>query len=186
MADTFALFSTQHGNLMTASVIDVKNVALARSAMMNQKSPDGQYLSIVPRFMIVGPAQEVYALQFLAPLTIVGAQTGVVPAAYQSLKLIVDPRITDNAWYLAASPDQIDTIEYDYLEGSGEGPVLETREGWDIDGQEYKAREEFAAAALDYRGLVKNPGALPAILLAEGQTAPAPAPAAPRGSKSES
>jgi hypothetical protein len=186
MADTFALFSTQHGNLMTASVIDVKNVALARSAMMNQKSPDGQYLSIVPRFMIVGPAQEVYALQFLAPLTIVGAVSGVVPAAYQSLKLIVDPRITDNAWYLAASPDQIDTIEYDYLEGSGEGPTLETREGWDIDGQEYKAREEFAAAAIDYRGLVKNPGTLPAILLAEGQTAPTAPAAAPRSNKSES
>lgn len=169
MADGFALFSTQHGNLMTAGVIDVKNVATARAAMMNQKSPDGQYLSITPQYMIVGPQQEPYALQFLAPITIVGAPTDVVPGAYQSLRLIVDPRITDTAWYLAASPDQVDTIEYDYLEGSPQGPVLETREGWDIDGQEYKAREDFAAAAIDYRGLVKNPGTLPAILMGRGQ-----------------
>jgi hypothetical protein len=147
---------------MTASVIDVKNMALARAAMMNQKSPDGQYLSLTPRFLIVGPAQEVYALQFLAPLTIVSTTTAAVPIQYQSLRLVVDPRITDNAWYLAADPNQIDTIEYDYLEGTaGGGPTLETREGWDIDGQEYKAKEAFGAAVIDYRGLVKNPGLLP-------------------------
>jgi hypothetical protein len=162
MADTYALFSTQHANLMTASIIDVKNMAIARAAMMNQKSPDGQFITITPRFLIVGPAQEVYALQFLAPLTIVSAANQNVPTEYRSLQLVVDPRITDNAWYLAADPNQIDTIEYAYLEGAAAGgPFLDTREGWDIDGQEYKAREEFAAKALDYRGLVKNPGLLP-------------------------
>ena len=147
---------------MTASVIDVKNVGLARQAMLSQKSLDGQYLSIMPRFMIVGPLQEPYALQFLAPITIVGAIGNVVPDVYRSLQLVVDPRITDISWYLAASPDQIDTIEYDYLEGAaGGGPTLETREGWDIDGQEYKAREEFTATPIEYRGLVKNPVAVP-------------------------
>jgi hypothetical protein len=167
MADGFALFSTQHGNLMTAGPINVATVATARAAMMGQKSPDGIYLGITPQFLIVGPQQEPYALQFLAPIAIVGAPTDVIPGAYKSLQLIVDPRITDLAWYLAASPDQVDTIEYDYLEGTGQGPTLETREGWDIDGQEYKAREEFAAGAIDYRGLVKNPGALPTILLTQ-------------------
>jgi hypothetical protein len=171
MADGQPLFSAAHKNLMVASVIDVKNVALARAAMLAQTSPDGQVLNIAPRFMIVGPAQEVYALQFLAPITIVGAASQVTPSAYQSLQLVVDAHITDNAWYLAASPDQIDTITYFYLEGVPPGPALETREGWDIDGQEYKAREEFAAAALDYRGLVKNPGTLPAMVLASSTPA---------------
>src|SRR4029453_9961328 len=112
-------------------------------------------------------------LQFLAPLTIVGSVTAVVPTEYQSLQPIVDPRITDNAWYLAASPDQVDTIEYNYLEGNaGGGPTLETREGWDIDGQEDKARMEFGAAGIDWRGLVKTPGTLPAIFMAEPANAP--------------
>src|SRR4029453_1504906 len=173
MADGVALFSTQHGNLMTASVIAVKNTGLARAAMMNQKSADGQYLGIVPRFMITGPAQEIFMLQFLSPLTIVGGVSAIVPSEYQGLRPIVDPRITDNAWYLAASPDQVDTIEYNYLEGNaGGGPTLETREGWDIDGQEYKARREFGAAVIDWRGLVKNPGLLPAGFMAEPASAP--------------
>src|SRR5262249_4274391 len=131
-------------------------------AMVNQKSADGQFLAITPRFLIVGPAQELPALQFLAPIAIVGAPTQIVPGTYQALQLIVEPRITDASWFLAADPNQVDTIEYDYLEGgAGGGPTLETREGWDIDGQEYKARMEFTATPIDWRGLIKNPGQTP-------------------------
>jgi len=171
MADGFALFSTQHGNLMAADTINIKSVALARAAMMNQKSADGQYIQVMPAFMIVGPNQEVYAYQFLTPITIVGSVSNVVPEQLRRMQVIVDPRITDWSWYLAASPNQIDTIEYDYLAGGTQGPELETREGWDIDGQEYKAREDFTAAVIDWRGLVKNPGTQPAIMLGETQSA---------------
>ena len=162
MADGNALFSAPHNNLMTASIIDIKNVGLARAAMMNQKSADGQYITIMPKFMIVGPLQEVYAYQFMTPITIVGPVSNVVPEQLRQMQVIVDPRITDYSWYLAASPNQIDTIEYDYLAGGTQGPELETREGWDVDGQEYKAREDFTAAVIDWRGLVKNPGVAPA------------------------
>jgi hypothetical protein len=62
------------------------------------------------------------------------------------------------SWYLSADPAQIDTIEYAYLEGQ-QGVYLESRMGWDIDGIELKVREDFAAKALDYRGLYKNAGA---------------------------
>ena len=162
LSDGQPLFSAAHGNLMPAGPIDLANVAAARQAMMNQKTPQGQFITVIPRYLIVGPQQEVYAAQFLVPITIVGSASQVTPRTFQSLELVVEPRITDLSWYLSADPAQIDTIEYAYLEGAaGGGPTLETREGWDIDGQEYKAREEFGAAAIDWRGLVKNPGALP-------------------------
>jgi hypothetical protein len=162
LADGQPLFSTAHNNLMTAAPITITSVNAARMAMVNQTAPDGQFLSLLPRFLICGPQQELSALQFLQPITIVGAAQNLILGAYQALQLIVEPRITDASWYLAASPDQIDTIEYDYLDGAaGGGPTLETREGWDIDGQEYRAREEFTAMPIDWRGLVKNPGQLP-------------------------
>jgi len=171
MADGNALFSVAHGNLMTAAAITVASMAAARSAMVNQKSPDGSYLAIFPRYLIVGPQQEIYALQFLAPLTIIGDATQTVPDQYRSLQLIVEPRITDLAWYLAADPAQVDTIQYNYLAGAPQGgPGLETREGWDVDGVEFKAREDFGANVISWRGLVKNPGALPTILLTKGGT----------------
>jgi hypothetical protein len=62
------------------------------------------------------------------------------------------------SWYLAADNAQIDTVEYAFLEGQ-EGVYLESRQGFDIDGIELKARVDVAAKALDYRGLYKNAGA---------------------------
>src|SRR5262245_12929894 len=73
--------------------------------------------------------------------------------------LVVDARITDLSWYLAASPAAVDTIEYARLEGQPEGPQLEARDGWDVDGVEFKAREDFGACVVDWRGLTRNPGA---------------------------
>src|SRR5262249_60124910 len=73
LGDGQPLFSTAHRNLMTASTITVQSIAAARMAMMNQTSLDGHFLSIMPRFLIIGPVQELSALQFLAPLTIFGA-----------------------------------------------------------------------------------------------------------------
>ena len=145
------------------------SVTAARTAHAHAKSRtdrSGRSIAIP----IVGP-QEVFALNSSRRGRDVGA-VAIVPDAYKSLRLVVEPRITGLDWYLAADPAQVDTIEYAYLEGAPSGgPLLETREGWDIDGQEYKAREDFGVAAIDYRGLVKNPGALPAILLADAPNA---------------
>ncbi len=58
----------------------------------------------------------------------------------------------------AADPSQIDVLEYAYLEGEN-GPVVESRIGFDVDGLEIKCRHDFAAKAIDFRGLYKNPGA---------------------------
>ena len=73
--------------------------------------------------------------------------------------MIAEPRHDNEplAWYLAADPAQIDIIEYGYLEGE-EGPTIETRIGFDVDGIEIKCREDFAAKVLDWRGLYKNAG----------------------------
>jgi hypothetical protein len=163
MADGFALFSTQHGNLLAAAQITVQSLSLARQAMAAQKSIDGQFIAAIPRFLICGPIQELAAQQLLAGTYIPVQPSQVMPPEFaRSLALIVDPRITDTAWFLSADPAQIDTIEYAYLEGAPQGgPALETKDGWDIDGIEYKARMDFDAAPIDYRGLVKNPGLAP-------------------------
>ena len=62
------------------------------------------------------------------------------------------------AWYLAAETGQVDTVEYCYLDGA-EGPVIEPEVGFEIDGLAYKCRLDFAAKAIDFRGLYKSPGA---------------------------
>ncbi len=77
------------------------------------------------------------------------------------LQVIEEPRLIpstgNDPWFLAADPSRIDTIEYAYLDGQ-EGVYTETRSGFEVDGIEIKARHDFAAKAIDWRGLFKNAG----------------------------
>ena len=66
---------------------------------------------------------------------------------------------SDTAWFLAADPNVIDTIEVAYLDGR-DTPDIESQQGFEIDGVIFKVRIDFGAAAIDWRGLFKNPGAL--------------------------
>jgi len=68
------------------------------------------------------------------------------------------PASGNDPWFAAADPNRIDTIEYAYLEGQ-EGVRIETRAGFEREGMEIKAVSDFAAAAIDWRGLYKNAGA---------------------------
>jgi len=45
-----------------------------------------------------------------------------------------------------------------FLDGQTE-PVLETKDGWDVDGAEMKVRLDYAVGAVDWRGAVTNAGA---------------------------
>ena len=171
MADTFALFSTQHGNLTTpGTIISIASLGVARAAMARQKGMDSaSYLTLRGRYLLVPPGQETLAEQFTRP---VNPNTNAAVNPFTGLGIISEPRLEGGitmpngtvlagdalAWYMAASPDQIPIIEYGYLDGEA-GPALDSRVGFDIDGLEMKARLDFAAKVMNYRGLYKNVGA---------------------------
>jgi len=155
MGDGLPLFHTNHGNVAaTGGAINVANVAAARLALRNQKSNEGGFLNLQAEYLIVGPAKETEAEQFLA--TIIANQTTNVNPFAGKLQLIVEPRITDNSWMLSTSPDAFDTITLDHLLGQEE-LFTDTRVGFDVDGVENKARLDVGAAPLDYRGFYKSP-----------------------------
>jgi len=165
MADGTALFHASHGNLLTGSAIDATNLALARKSMRDQKSfadraADRQPLNLVARYLLTGTAYEIAALQMVSAIQPALA-TSVNPFAAGSpatMVPIADANITGNKWFTIADPSQIDTIEYAYLEGE-EGLRTETRMGFEVEGIEVKAADDFAAKAIDHRGMTYNPGA---------------------------
>lgn len=162
MADSKALFHADHGNLASSgTAIDVKSVGAAKAAMRKQTGLEGRLINVLPRHLLVPANQEVAAEQYLSGVVYAAKTTDTVPQGMRNLNLVVEPRLTDTSWFLAADYNQIDTIEYCYLQGS-QGVYLETREGFNVDGVEVKARHDFAAKAIDWRGMYKNPGALPA------------------------
>jgi len=163
MADGNALFHTTHKNLAgTGTALAVDAVGAARAAMALQTGFDKKtVLNIRPAFLIVPAALELKAEQLVAQNLVPADSTKVVPQSIRTLSPISEPRLdaaSATAWYLAASPNQIDTIEYAYLEGQ-QGAYIETRNGFDVDGVEIKCRLDFGAKAIDWRGLYKNPGA---------------------------
>lgn len=159
MADGTALFHSDHGNLAgTDAPINVANLGIMRAMMRKQTGLNGRSINVEPRYLIVPAALETIAQQYTSNAHVPDPSSNINPFA-SALQVVVDPilDVSATAWYLAADPAQIDTIEYAYLEGS-EGVYIESRTGFEVDGVEIKARLDFAAKAIDWRGMAKNAG----------------------------
>jgi len=164
MGDGVTLFHSNHANLNTGagSALALAGLGAGMAAMAKQKGLDGvTVLNVQPRYLVVPVALQLTAFQMIAPNLAPAKSADLVPDYIRALTPIAEPRLdaaSTTAWYLFASPDQIDTIEYAYLEGQ-DGVYIETRQGFDVDGVEIKARLDFGAKAIDWRGLQKNAGA---------------------------
>lgn len=161
LSDGVALFHANHANLTgTGTAISVTSFGVARTMMRKQKTIKNVVMNLRPRYLIVPAALETIAAQYVSS-QFVANQSNLINPFAGAFEIISEARLDDNsatAWYLAADPSAIDTIEYCYLEGQN-GVYIETRQGFDVDGMEIKARLDFAAKAIDYRGLYKNSGA---------------------------
>nr|DAF08427.1 MAG TPA: major capsid protein [Caudoviricetes sp.] len=161
MEDGVTLFHSKHGNVATTGeALSVKAIAKAVTAMRRQKGIQGTAtLNIAPKYLIVPPELEMIAYQLMnSTADVAGVNSGVVNPYKGRFTVIADAEITDpDAWYLVADATQHDTIETTFLNGV-EAPRLETRQGFDVDGIEYKVALDVGVRALDFRGLYKNAG----------------------------
>ncbi|ESY72528.1 hypothetical protein X740_33235, partial [Mesorhizobium sp. LNHC221B00] len=135
----------------------------ARAKMALQKDPD----DLAEGGLNIRPAY------FLTPVEIAGTAAALMASQYAPgtttdpnivrglAEVISDARLsTDSAikWYLAANPNTTDTIEVAYLNGVSQ-PTLEQKDGWNVDGVEFKVRLDAGVKPLDFRGLYRSTGA---------------------------
>jgi hypothetical protein len=167
MADGHALFdNTNHGNYGTGagSALQASALATARTAMRKQKGLQKEELNLVPTTLIVPAALEQTAYQLTSANYTPTKQSDVSEfrsGGRTALDPVVEPVLdaaSATAWYLAASNGQVDTVEYCWLDGA-EGPMVDTQVGFEVDGIQFKCREDFAAKVIDYRGLYLAAGA---------------------------
>lgn len=158
MDDTKALFHADHGNKAgTGAVISDTTLSAARLALRTQKGLSGQPVRATPKYLMVPPALETVAEKWLA--TVAAAKAADVNPFSGSLSLVVEPRLTSaTRWYITADPSEIDGLEFAYLAG-GEGPQVESKSGWDVDGVEIRVILDFGAGFIDHRGWFANAGA---------------------------
>jgi HK97 family phage prohead protease len=166
MNDTNTLFHSAHSNYEStglsgadanASLLAFFDaIAAARVAMRRQKGLSGRPINVAPRFLLVPPDLEIYAERIV---TIVQPDRAAdVNPFGGALDLLVEARLSSPAqWYLVADPAVIEGLEYAYLQGE-EGPQIETRAGFEVDGIEVKVRLDFGAAFIDWRSWYADEG----------------------------
>lgn len=166
LSDGVALFHATHANLGTGggSALQFSSLSSGRTAMRLQKGLASEELNLAPSYLIVPAALEQTAYQLTSSNYVPSTKAEVNEfreGGRTSLTPVVEPVLDANsatAWYLAAQNSQVDTVEYCYLDGA-EGPVIESQVGFEQDGISYKCRLDFAAKAIDFRGLYKANGA---------------------------
>ena len=162
MADNQPLFHSTHKNLAgTGAVPSVTTLSAAMGALRTQTGLDGRTpINVPPRYLIVPAALEGEA-RALAEVVITPAEVSKVNPWMRMLEVLVEPRldaVSKIRWYVAADPSVIEGLEYCHLNEAA--PMLEMRDGWEVDGVEMKVRLDFGAAFLDWRGWYANPGSL--------------------------
>lgn len=162
LSDNVALFHATHKNLLTGASITSDSVDAMRVAMKTQKV-DGKSVNVPLQYLLVPVALEGLANTVRTSQYKVDGQNNnaTIPnSVANTFQVISDARLDDaspKVWYGSADPTLYDTIEVAYLDGVQE-PFLEQKDGWNVDGTEFKVRIDAGVAPLDFRGLAKNPG----------------------------
>ena len=156
LSDGLAVFHASRGNIGVASALSVASVDAARKAMRGVKGLDGKTLvSVVPKYLVVGPEIETKAEAFLA--SIYAATTADVNPFAQRLTLLVEPRIADASWFVFADPARLPCLQYGYL-ASAQGVQIQRQEAWTTLGMSYRAWLDFGAGWAEWRGAYFNAG----------------------------
>lgn len=162
MSDGQPLFHSTHFNIGAAGALSVTTVDGARQLMASQRDVGGNdFLDLRPSIWL-GPMA-------LGGLARVINDSQYDPDANNKLQRanmaarifsdIVDtPRLSGTVWYAFANPADAPVMEVVFLDGN-DAPYLELENGFDVDGARWKVRLDFGVGAIDWRGVVRNPGA---------------------------
>lgn len=175
MSDGVALFSAASGNrkrqnLTTGSATPTTTTIGAMTKLMRlmrgENTPENNegedVLNLQPVY-IVGPA----ALEVLIGQAVNSAYDPNSAAGLMNynpnrvLTPIIEPLLdadSATAWYLFASPTQIDTVEVTFLQGQ-ETPVVRQWMEDETLSQNFTVLQTFAAKAMNHRGIQKHAGA---------------------------
>jgi phage major head subunit gpT-like protein len=163
MGDGKALFHASHNNLLAAAALGVDSMAAAIAAMKLQKDIGGKRrLNISPKFQLAPVSLEGKHTAFFSSQYFVdGDVTATRENPYYKSTGIIrvfEARLDDDsetAWYMLGAKGK--TVKLFFLNGVKK-PYMETRQGFNVDGAEYKVRIDCGAKAMDWRAVQKNPG----------------------------
>jgi hypothetical protein len=151
------VFNTTDGTKASANAaITIASLSLGRAALRKRKSVDGADLEVTAAILLCGPDKETEAQQILAPIQ--AQQAGNVNPFSGVMTPVVTAKITGNAWYIFASPDEVPCFEWGLLEGYT-APRFRMEDPFGVQGTQLSLEHDFGCGATDFRGGYKNVGA---------------------------
>ncbi len=159
--DGLPLFHADHFNLaVNGGAIGIDSVGEGRVAMKTQKNLRGmEVINASPAILIVPSIREADARKFVDTNTRPTTFAEVNPFAGKLL-VVTDSELdsySPTAWYLAADPKEVETIEVTYLNDT-EVPTIESKVSFETLGINFRIYIDYGVTVLDYRGLYKNSG----------------------------
>lgn len=160
--DGVALFHATHKNIAASGVISTATVQAMKSLMALQAGANGERIRIPLKYLLVpvglsGLAQVTRASQYQVDAAGNSSLPNIVQNTFEVLD---DPRLDDNSatkWYGVADPAMYDGLLIGYLDGN-QAPYMEQRDGWTVDGIDFKVRLDAGAAIGSHLGLARNAG----------------------------
>ena len=134
-----------------------------QTAMKLQKDADeiASALNIRAKYLLVPVALETTTKTLVASAVDPSKTNNTPNPIHNTVEVLSDARLDQDSaskWYGAADQNRHDTIEVSYLDGN-QNPTLESRDGWNVEGKEFKVRIDAGVTALSEKGLYQNPGA---------------------------
>ena len=161
MGDGSTLFHANHGNIGAAAAISMASIDLDRVLMASQLDVSkNDYLDLRPAVLLVpiglgGTARSINDAQYDPDTANKLQRPNFVNGLYRD---IVDtPRLSGTRRYSFADATEAPVLEVAFLDGA-QDPYLEVKDGFDVDGAQYKVRLDYGVAAVDYRGATTNAG----------------------------
>lgn len=163
MADGNPLFDASHGNLGAGAALSIAALDANYTILAEQTDESGnETLEISPYALVVPRGLQSLALNINGSEFDIdsGAPHSRVPNVVQGFitNVVGSTRLSGTRRYIFANPAEVPTIEVVFLDGNDQ-PFLEARNGWTIDGVEWKVRLDYGVGAIDYRGAVTDAGA---------------------------
>lgn len=162
--DAQPFFHSNRANVATAAALSVAALDADRQVLAAQKDNDDvEFLDLEPFALLVpiglGSAAKILNTSAwdhdAGHLEKPNAVQGIVKEVVQSPRLTVT---STTRRYLFANPNVAPAIVVAFLAESGQGPYLETAQGWRVDGTEWKVRIDAMAQMHDPKGAVTNAG----------------------------
>lgn len=161
------LFHNDHANLIASG--SAPNAAAIQAAILKgqrQKDPFGEAMVWSPKYLIVGVGYEFDLAVLFKSAQVTGSSNNDINPLYNyPLTVIQTPVLNALAngkacpWFLVSDPADCLGIHVDYLNGN-ETPTVRRSEVPGTLGFVWDVWHDWGITARDYRGLIKNPGAI--------------------------